>query len=87
MLIVGEQTVFLSHLPMFGSPHDYQVILEAGFAKPGGNPQADYFNDRKRTGTKQYTLEPDGVRPAQARRRRAFTFIQGQYLSRAFRKD
>ncbi len=55
MLIVGEQTVFLSHLPIFGSPHDYQVILEAAFVKPGSDPQADYFSDRKRTGTKIYT--------------------------------
>jgi len=59
MLIVGEQTVFLSHLPIFGSPHDYQVLLEAAFAKPGSDPQVDYFNDRKRTGTKIYTLEPE----------------------------
>jgi hypothetical protein len=59
MLLVGRQTAFLSHLPMFGSPHDYQVILEATFAKPGSDPQADYFNDRARTGTKIYTIEPD----------------------------
>jgi hypothetical protein len=59
MLIVGEQTVFLSHLPIFGAPHDYQVLLEAVFAKSGSDPQADYFNDRKRTGTKIYTLEPE----------------------------
>src|SRR5262245_47627723 len=26
MLIVGEQTVFLSHLPTFESPHNYQVL-------------------------------------------------------------
>ena len=59
MLIVGEQTAFLSHLPLFASPHDYQVILEVTFAKAGSDPQADYFNDRKRSGTKIYTLEPD----------------------------
>jgi hypothetical protein len=61
MLIVGEQTVFLSHLPIFGSPHDYQVLLEAAFSKPGSDPQADYFNDRKGKGkgTKIYTLEPE----------------------------
>ena len=59
MLIVGEQTAYLSHLPMFGSPHDYQVILEVTFTKPGGDPQTDYFNDRKQTGKKLYTLEPE----------------------------
>ena len=60
MLIVGEQTVFLSHLPLFHPPHNYQVIMEASFAKPGSDPQADYFNDRrKHPGTKIYTLEPE----------------------------
>ena len=59
MLIVGEQNVFLSHLPMFGSVHDYQVILEATFAKAGSDPQSDYLNDRKRPGTKLYTIEPE----------------------------
>ena len=28
MLVVGKQKVYLSHLPMFHSPHDYQAILE-----------------------------------------------------------
>ena len=59
MVIAGERTVFLSHLPMFGSPHDYQVILEATFTKSGGDPLADYFNDRKATGAPLYTLEPE----------------------------
>jgi hypothetical protein len=59
MLIVGEQTVFLSHLPLFGSPHDFQVLLEATFSKPGDDPQSDYFNSRKSSGEKIYTLEPE----------------------------
>lgn len=29
MLMVGSEKVYLSHLPMFHSPHDYQVIFEA----------------------------------------------------------
>jgi hypothetical protein len=28
MAVVGTQQIYLSHLPMFHSPHDYQVILE-----------------------------------------------------------
>ncbi|MGA9994597.1 MAG: twin-arginine translocation signal domain-containing protein [Pyrinomonadaceae bacterium] len=65
MLIVGQETVFLSHLPMFvapnfDSPHRYQVILEASFTKAGANPQAVYANDRKSNpATKIYTLNPD----------------------------
>lgn len=65
MLIVGQETIFLSHLPMFiapdfDSPHRYQVILEATFTKTGANPQALYANDRKKNPTtKIYTLNPD----------------------------
>jgi hypothetical protein len=65
MLIVGRESVFLSHLPMFTtprsvSPHRYQVILEAAFAKPGGNPQAVYAADRRRNpAVKIYTLNPE----------------------------
>ncbi|AMY09580.1 hypothetical protein LuPra_02799 [Luteitalea pratensis] len=58
MLLVGEETAFLSHLPMFSAPHDFQAILEARFTKAGSNPQADYFADRKRTGIRIYSLEP-----------------------------
>jgi hypothetical protein len=58
-LVVGDQTVFLSHFGLFHSPHNFQVILEATFARSGGDPGADYFNDRKHTGTKIYTLEPE----------------------------
>ena len=47
MMVVGKDTVFLSHLPMFEqlnkrgdvylTPHRFQVILEATFAKNGSN--------------------------------------------------
>ena len=46
MLLVGERTAYLSHLPMFvelnedktdfSTPHRYQVILEAAFADARG---------------------------------------------------
>ena len=59
MAMAGEGTVYLSHLPMFGSPHDYQVILEATFSKTGSDPHADYLSDRKKSGATLYTLEPE----------------------------
>ena len=31
MLLFGEETLYLSHLPMFEGPHNFQVLLEAGF--------------------------------------------------------
>jgi len=59
MLVVGEESVYLSHLPMFMSPHNYQVILEATFTKDGEQPQTTYVEDRQRTGAKVYTLNPE----------------------------
>jgi len=69
MLVVGEQTAFLSHLPMFDgldkakkafrSPHRYQVILQATFSKQGKDVTDLYFKDRQANpGTRIYTLSP-----------------------------
>ena len=69
MLVVGEQTVFLSHLPMFDgfnqgktdfiSPHRYQVILEASFVDGDNDLTKVYTADRKSHPTeKMYTINP-----------------------------
>ncbi|MCA1692440.1 MAG: hypothetical protein LC733_09655 [Actinobacteria bacterium] len=53
MLVLGEETTFLSHLPMFmfdaeNHPHNFQVILDVTFERPpGGDPPADYVGDRR----------------------------------------
>ena len=61
MLVVGEDTVYLSHLPMFQEkgnppmPHRYQAILEASFER-----QQDYAKDRRdHLMTTIYTLNPE----------------------------
>jgi hypothetical protein len=73
MLIVGEKTIFLSHLPLFHSPHDYQVLLEARFRSNGGDPRRLYAEDRARTGEKIYTLVPERfVLPDKVTGRRSF---------------
>src|SRR5262245_30824800 len=61
MLVVGEETVYLSHLPMFQEkgtppmPHRYQAILEVTFEKQEG-----YVKDRREhQTTKIYTLNPE----------------------------
>jgi hypothetical protein len=66
MLMIGQQTVFLSHWPMFHNqngtrtPHRYQVLLEATIAKAGQDLTAMYANDRRdHPGTKIYTLNPE----------------------------
>lgn len=69
MLVVGEQTAYLSHLPMFDglnkkktdftSPHRYQVILEATFADGTNNLTETYLSDRRSHATeKMYSINP-----------------------------
>jgi hypothetical protein len=59
MLLVGANHIFLSHLPMFHSPHDYQVLLTATFKAEGVDPAAAYIQDRRKTGGKLYTWAPE----------------------------
>jgi hypothetical protein len=61
MLMAGEETVYLSHLPMFQAegkppmPHRYQAILEVTFAQQEG-----YMKDRREHHTTNiYTLNPE----------------------------
>jgi hypothetical protein len=61
MLLFGEKTIYLSHLPMFSmNIHRYQVILEVTLTKEGDDAQAAYVRDRRQhPGTKIYTFEPE----------------------------
>jgi hypothetical protein len=70
MLVFGERTVFLSHLPMFAgldknktafvSPHRYQVIMEAAFTHQGKDVTGLYFDDRQaHPDIRIYTLGPE----------------------------
>ncbi len=59
MLIVGEKTMFLSHLPMFDSEHRFQVILEARLKQSGRDVTQAYFEDRaSHPQSRMYTLMP-----------------------------
>lgn len=61
MLLFGEKSVYLSHLPMFSmAVHRYQVILEVTLTKAGSDPQAAYVQDRRQhPSTKIYSFEPE----------------------------
>ena len=62
MMIVGQEAIFLSHLPMFASEHRFQVIVEATLKKEGNSVDDAYFNDRKQhQKEKMYTLNPSDV--------------------------
>ncbi|RYZ61046.1 MAG: hypothetical protein EOO14_06030, partial [Chitinophagaceae bacterium] len=65
MLVVGENTVYLSHLPMFQEvdappmPHRYQAIVEVAFHQQGSDPQNAYKKDRQgHSNITVYTINP-----------------------------
>ena len=59
LLIFGKRTIFLSHLPMFMSPHDFQILLVAEFTGAGGAAaKATYVRDVEDTGEPTYTVAP-----------------------------
>jgi hypothetical protein len=61
MMVVGEKSVYLSHLPMFMTPHNFQAIFEAEFSKGGKSAQEIYFKDRQsHPKVKMYTVMPHG---------------------------
>jgi len=56
MIVVGLDTLFFYHLPMFMSPHDYQVVLEGTLSQQGSDA---YKEDRKaHAQTRVYTFAP-----------------------------
>jgi len=64
-MMVGQQTVYLSHLPMFmfdprRHEHNFQVILEVALGGSNNNPQATYEQDRRNhPHERMYTMSPD----------------------------
>lgn len=68
-MVLGSQTVFLSHLPMFErlnhagteyvTPHRFQVILQATFNGRGRDLAALYFADRRSNpNVKMFSVNP-----------------------------
>jgi len=55
MLVFGGQTTYLSHLPMFHAPHNYQVILQAHLS----GAAADSYNQLKTSVDDIFTIEPE----------------------------
>jgi len=55
MLVFGGDPVYLSHLPMYACPHNFQVLLEAGLDRPALDTLRA---DRARHGDGMYTFDP-----------------------------
>ena len=58
MLLVGTNALYVSHLPMFHAPHDYQALAEVALQDGAGDARARYVADKARTHSPLYTLVP-----------------------------
>jgi hypothetical protein len=56
MVLFGSEKIYASHLPMFHSPHDYQIILELELTE---NTRKIYLENKKNSSETVYTLEPE----------------------------
>lgn len=46
MVLIGEERAYLSHLPMFHSPHDYQAVFEVTLTSDQADVMPAYRRDR-----------------------------------------
>jgi hypothetical protein len=85
MAVIGTQTMFFSHLPMFMTPHNYQVILEGRLSQPGSDPQRTYREDRAQHPQALYTFDPvpfvlpEIAPPAFARKQFSGDLVRGHF--------
>jgi hypothetical protein len=57
MLLFGSEKIYVSHLPMFHTPHNYQIILELELSK---SDKQKYVADKnKNPNYTTYTIEPE----------------------------
>lgn len=62
MMVVGQEAIYLSHLPMFDSEHRFQVILEATVTKGRQSVGKVYVDDRRANpGVRMYMVKPSDV--------------------------
>lgn len=58
MLVFGQERLWMSHLPMFHQPHDYQVIMEVTLTKNGQDLKPLYLDDLAQSAAAYYTFVP-----------------------------
>ena len=60
MAVIGSGAVYMSHLPMYMVPHNYQVLLRVRLTGGDGDPETTYRDDRGRhPEALLYTFDPD----------------------------
>ncbi|MGZ6333361.1 MAG: hypothetical protein ACXWP5_12130, partial [Bdellovibrionota bacterium] len=61
MLLFGDKSTYLSHLPMYHSPHDYQVILKVTLKDLPRSSTLLHYGAAKAHGQGLFTLVPQKV--------------------------
>ena len=59
MLLFGNQATYASHLPMFHSPHDYQLLLKLSLQDQAGGKTLASYEEAKKNATEYFTLVPE----------------------------
>jgi hypothetical protein len=59
ILLFGNHVTYASHLPMFHSPHDYQVLLKLSLAEVSGGHTVAAYDSAKATSAEYFTLVPE----------------------------
>lgn len=60
MLLFGGHTTYVSHLPMFHAPHDYQVILKVSLQDQPGMKTVDSYEKLKKLKPNEiFTIAPE----------------------------
>jgi hypothetical protein len=59
MLVFGTSQLYVSHLPLFGSPHDYQVIMEVDFDDESKAKYTESLKTLASDGETYHSIEPE----------------------------
>jgi hypothetical protein len=59
MLLFGDNADYASHLPMFHSPHDYQLLLKLNLEDQAGEKTLVSYQAAKKNTTEYFTLVPE----------------------------
>jgi hypothetical protein len=59
MLLFGNQSTYVSHLPMFHSPHDYQLLFKVSLRDYPGSKTVEVYKKSKKNTSEYFTLVPE----------------------------
>jgi hypothetical protein len=80
MLLFGDQITYVSHLPMFHAPHDWQAVFKVSLQAPKASVALEKYAAAKGAGATFFTLVPEPMDLAQVIEGGAVSFHADLYL-------